>query len=52
MDIVQRFIKLGLSEALVSELCLDALLEIDKDPDEDEILMKALKNQSKEQKAQ
>ena len=44
IDIVQRFMKLGLSEEMVSKWCKEALEEIDKDPEEDELLIKALKS--------
>ena len=43
--------KLGLSEETMSKLCSEALDEIDKEPEEDELLIKALKSQTKEQKA-
>ena len=44
IDCVQRFMKLGLSEETMTKWCKEALDEIDKDPEEDELLIKALKS--------
>jgi hypothetical protein len=44
--------KLGLKEELAIKWCEEALEAIEKDPEEEELLVKAIKNYSKEKKAE
>jgi hypothetical protein len=50
-DIVQRFIALGVKEELVFKWSEEALTAMEKEPEEIDLLIKAIKNYSKEKKA-
>ena len=44
--------KLGLKEELAVKWCEEALAAIEKDPEDEELLVRAIKNYSKERKAE
>jgi hypothetical protein len=51
-DLVQRFVKIGINEVCVIKWAEEALSSLEKEPTESEILITAIKNFTKEKKAQ
>lgn len=49
---MNRFIKIGAQEGLVNKWVEEALSQLEKEPDETELLITAIKNFTKEKKAE
>ena len=50
-ELISRFVQLGVEEETANRVCDEALDSIEKEPDEQELLMTAIKNFTKEKKA-
>lgn len=51
IDVIQRFLRIGVDKDKMSKLYEEALVALEEEPEEEELLIKAIKNYSKEKKA-